>query len=653
MNVLLIYFLKVITIQAILYLIYILIFHKSGRHSINRFYLIFTLVIGFIIPFMLIPKFQSYQSYQEVEKPIWHELANLTEFSVTEAELLPVERLNQSDFTTELIVLGISLISLLFLMKLIYSHFQLVRLKRQSKEINKNGYRIYCSPVESPFSYFKSIFIPKSLLNSVSFNTIMEHELVHVKKMHSIDRVLMEIILSIFWFHPLLYLFRNRLIETHEFQADAEVIALQQDPIGYQEILFQQINAHKAISYVNYFKLNTVKTRIKMINRTKNLSKWHYLLILPVLALMTFSFANKENAEFIAPLKSDVSDVFEYAINPSENYTPSIFPLQDAEGVKLTASFGNRIHPILKVERFHEGIDLKTYRGNPVLATADGIVIEAGINSEVAWGKIVRIKHGDMYETVYAHLSEVEVSIGDKIKRGDIIGKAGTTGRSTGSHLHYEVKDAADGFLDPLKYILDIDFKLSKNGDQSGELSLRKTDQKLRVILDPGHGGKDSGMKSSALNEKDIVLKVAQKVAENFKESEEIEIILTRDVDKVVSLEERVSNSESSDLFISLHIETHEYKDENSMLAIYNDQNDNASHSKYFSELLAQEMKNENKILKVGYSSGYYVLKNAKCPAVIFSMGYFSNPESEQYLNSEKGMKEIAQELSDAIMAAK
>jgi len=652
MNVLLIYLVKVVGIQAILYLIYNFIFHKSGRHNINRFYLILALVLSFVIPILTVPVFQLQEQTVETENPIWHEIADMTSFSDQDAKLVPVESLSKSSSVMGLIGLSLALVSLTLLIRLIWSHLQLIRLKKQSNKILKRGVPIYCSKIDSPFSYFNAIFIPKRILNADSFDTILKHELVHVNKYHSFDRIFVEIMLAIFWFNPVHYFFRNRLIETHEFQADEEAIALQNDAIHYQEVLYQQLNSTYTLAAANHFKLNTIKTRIKMINKNKKLSKWHYLLVLPVVVLTTFSFAHKEKGEFIAPLKSDVSNVLQDLMSSSDSFTPSIFPLKDSEGVELSASFGNRNHPILKEERFHQGIDLKTYRGNPVLATADGIVIEAGIINEVSWGKIVRIKHGDMYETIYAHLSEVQVRKGDNIKRGEIIGNAGTTGKSTGPHLHYEVKDAADEFLDPLDFINDFEFEVSKTDDQSNKLSLRKTDQKLRVLLDPGHGGVDKGMESSSLNEKDIVLKVAQKVAENFKKSEEIEIILTRDGDKVISLEERVSNSESSDLFISLHIETHAYQEENSMLAIYNDQNDNASKSKYFSELLAQEMKNESKDLKVGYSSGYYVLKNAKCPAVLFSMGYFSNPESEKYLNSQHGMEQLAKELSDAIEAS-
>ena len=197
MNVLLMYFIRVIAIQAILYLIYVLAFHKSGRHAINRSYVILALVFSFTVPFVSVPNFQATEEFAESEKAILYEFAELTKFSTTETDLVPVERLNRSDFNAELIILTMSIVSILLLMKLIYSHIQLIRLKRQSEEMLRNGYKIYCSDIDSPFSYFNAVFIPKSLLDSSSIDTIMKHELVHIRKRHSLDRVFLEIISSI------------------------------------------------------------------------------------------------------------------------------------------------------------------------------------------------------------------------------------------------------------------------------------------------------------------------------------------------------------------------------------------------------------------------------------------------------------------------
>lgn len=649
MNALLIYLFKAIAIQAILYLIYILVFHKSGRHAVNRYYVILALALSFLIPFISIsiPPDKFPEDVMEAETPVWYEI---TELTTGKTELIPVRNDNQANLEVELVFMGIIFISLLLLLKLVYSHFQLLRLKRKSERIIIDGRWIYCSNIESPFSYFGSIFIPKSILKSSSFDTILRHELVHVNKRHSVDRIILEVILALFWFNPFHYLFKSRLIEIHEFQADEEVIKIQNDPIHYQEVLYQQINSQYAVATANHFKLNTIKTRIKMINQNKKLSKWHYMLILPALALMTFAFANKEDITS-ETLEVEIDDIFEEVAELTDLYTPSIMPVKETDLVRVTSGFGVRLHPILKEERMHEGVDFSIPVGKEVIATANGTVKKVN-KSDKGFGNYLSIDHNGGYQTFYAQLSEINVKAGQLVKRGEVIALTGNSGSSTEPHLHYEVRDAQGNFLNPLDFIKLFDFKKQGKLGDSNNSKFGKPNQKLKVVIDPGHGGDDEGMASFHLKEKEVNLKVAKAVADNFINSNDVEIILSRKTDETKTLEERVKLSEKADLLISLHVETHEYEKENRMVAIYNDQNDHASQSKYFSEILSQELRNIDKTLRVGYSSGFYILKNAKCPAVLFSMGYFSNPESEEYLNSDEGMKEIAQELSDAIKAS-
>jgi len=218
--------------------------------------------------------------------------------------------------------------------------------------------------------------------------------------------------------------------------------------------------------------------------------------------------------------------------------------------------------------------------------------------------------------------------------------------------LHYQVKEIGKDHLDPIDFINDFDFKNNSKNVESSDKKLVKPTQKFKVVLDPAHVGDDNGINSKKLTEKEIALKVAKEIAEIFKNSHRVEIILTREEDEIVTLKDRVSKSENSDLFISLHTENHEDENEEMMIAIYNDQNENAESSKNFGELMKLEYSAINKEFKVGYTDGYYVLQNAKAPAILFVMGYFSNLESEEYLNSEKGIKEIAKELSDAIEAS-
>jgi len=114
---------------------------------------------------------------------------------------------------------------------------------------------------------------------------------------------------------------------------------------------------------------------------------------------------------------------------------PSRTPL---DGLTMTSNFGMRVHPVLGGLRAHKGIDLSAPVGTPIHATADGVVGKA------AWfggyGLYVQLEHGDDLETRYGHMSRLNVAEGQHIHKGDIVGYVGTTGRSTGPHLHYEVR---------------------------------------------------------------------------------------------------------------------------------------------------------------------------------------------------------------------
>lgn len=114
---------------------------------------------------------------------------------------------------------------------------------------------------------------------------------------------------------------------------------------------------------------------------------------------------------------------------------PSIMP---ASGY-LSSLFGNRHHPILGVTRAHRGVDIAAPHGRPILAPAEGVVRFAGAKSG-GYGNTVEIDHGHGYLTRFAHASRLMVADGDRVHRGQLIALVGSTGRSTGPHLHYEVE---------------------------------------------------------------------------------------------------------------------------------------------------------------------------------------------------------------------
>ncbi len=116
---------------------------------------------------------------------------------------------------------------------------------------------------------------------------------------------------------------------------------------------------------------------------------------------------------------------------------PAIQPVSNKDLKKTASGYGMRIDPIYKTPKFHAGMDFSANTGTPVYATGDGVVTKAGWES--AYGNIIKIDHGYGYATWYAHLSAYKVRRGQKVKRGEIIGAVGNTGKSTGPHLHYEV----------------------------------------------------------------------------------------------------------------------------------------------------------------------------------------------------------------------
>lgn len=116
--------------------------------------------------------------------------------------------------------------------------------------------------------------------------------------------------------------------------------------------------------------------------------------------------------------------------------TPFAIPVKGA--YRQTSGFGHRTDPITGGKRMHRGTDFAGPRGLPIIATADGTVVFAGRQS--GYGNIIKISHENNTETFYAHLSKIRVKKGERVSRGDHIGDMGSTGRSTGTHLHYEVR---------------------------------------------------------------------------------------------------------------------------------------------------------------------------------------------------------------------
>jgi murein DD-endopeptidase MepM/ murein hydrolase activator NlpD len=125
---------------------------------------------------------------------------------------------------------------------------------------------------------------------------------------------------------------------------------------------------------------------------------------------------------------------------------PSLWPIQG----RLMGAFGHRLDPFSGEGAYHTGVDLSAPMGSPVRATADGVIVHAGWFG--GYGKLVVVDHGNGIETFYAHLSKFEVIEGSEVRRGEIVGRVGSTGRSTSPHLHYEVR-VGHAPVNPIRFL--------------------------------------------------------------------------------------------------------------------------------------------------------------------------------------------------------
>jgi murein DD-endopeptidase MepM/ murein hydrolase activator NlpD len=130
--------------------------------------------------------------------------------------------------------------------------------------------------------------------------------------------------------------------------------------------------------------------------------------------------------------------------------TPAIQPVSNKDLNRIASGFGYRIDPIYKTVKLHAGLDFSAPQGTPIYATADGTVVTAG-NTANGYGNHVVIDHGYGYETLYGHMVRVKARSGQHVKRGDLIGYVGSTGKSTGPHCHYEVHKNGQK-LDPVYF---------------------------------------------------------------------------------------------------------------------------------------------------------------------------------------------------------
>ncbi|MEM0938644.1 MAG: M23/M56 family metallopeptidase [Bacteroidota bacterium] len=466
MKELIVYLLKAMIVHGLLFSFYWFLLKRTTLHSYNRYFLIGSLIIGFIIPFI------SFPIPGNVSEDLWDGpvIAWLSEPAAPIEELILKPVKNEQAFSYLPLLLWFhGLIATGLLVRSLAYLFVLQKLKKHSETVKKDWFTLFKTVQTQSFSFFSNVFMPRSLFGSSAFDQVLTHECVHVRQFHSLDRLLLDFVVSLFWFNPFIYLFRNALIEIHEYQADAGVLKRFNNLIEYQEVLFSQLQSPQYSGLASHFNFQMIKKRIVMMNKQKKSTGWIYVLTVPVILIIIFTLCTKEAMN---PL-NEVGDEISSIIGPmtdvkidvesplQQNNTPSILPFSDTENMQMTSGFGMRMHPTEHVKKMHLGMDFACKIGSEVITTADGEVSEIR-NKTDGYGKMVIIDHGNGFVTRYAQLSQFKVSLGNQVKKGQAIALSGNSGASTAPHLHYEIiKDGKQ--VNPATYIKNYSFKSKKS----------------------------------------------------------------------------------------------------------------------------------------------------------------------------------------------
>ena len=241
---------------------------------------------------------------------------------------------------------------------------------------------------------------------------------------------------------------QQRLLAAEVQQLSQELGELTETKAAYAERIMdlEAINIAQAETFA--------AEKEELLNSTVNQLNQRSQLIETVMSNIGVPIEQQDEAQANSggPYLPPAEEYFSHLLNRSDQYLETIrsIPLGWPHRGKVTSRFGDRSDPFLKQKGFHAGIDLRGKRGQEVRATADGLVTRASRFG--SYGLYVEIDHNNGYTTGFAHLKKYLVKKGDTVHRGQVIGLLGNSGRSTGPHLHYEIKQQGKP-VNPYKYM--------------------------------------------------------------------------------------------------------------------------------------------------------------------------------------------------------
>lgn len=635
-NPILIMLLEANAVLAAFVLAYLVFFKKLTHFSLNR-YLLLSAVITSVLIGTINYKHVSVIAL-DLPQVETSEIAEVEKMDTIVQAPLAADDTNQRSSMDDLLWLIIIVISAGAAYTLARFVLACVSLYHQIKATEKHHGNLYVGEnVSAAFSFVNRIYIPKNYLqlSPEKLETVIAHEQRHLTLKHSFDTVFTEILKPFFWYNPLYWFLQKELKTIHEFQVD-EWIQNRMPSAQYSKLLMELTvkSAYQNPLYQS-FSMHALGRRIKTMNHRHSsaVHKVKYLMFLPLVASLGYAFSYQHSVEY------------SFTNEPTEKSSLFLFQLPLAkESITSVKPFGPRVNPLNKTHHLHKGVDLVAPLGTPILAAQSGKV-RSVVTDQSGYGIRIIIDHNDSIATTYSHLQKTFVKQGQEVLVGEQIATCGSTGRSTGPHLHFEVILNQE-VKDPKSYFVGELMNLGR--EKTIENSTVFT-----VILDAGHGGDDGGNVEAEHLEKDINMNAVMMLKQKL-EAQKVNVVLTRSTDETLSLKKRVDFTmfHPNAVFVSLHANANSATESASGIDIYipKGEDERAVESQKLAQLTEIELKNQNLKIRAIQQAPYFVLTESEVPAILVELGFMTNAEDLQQMNSAEYLQQLAEAIAKSLM---
>ena len=311
------YIIQVNIALVLFYLLYTVLFKRDTFLKIRRFYFLSSIVFSIVYPLFVVPGLSNVWNFnikepQSVETAVFFEIPT---FEIIDEE--PEETVAFLNIHWEqILIILYTAVTLFFFFRLLWQLISIFRIRLKSEEMLISGVEVY-NLVEdvTPFSFFRMIFINSKMHSDEELEQIILHEQTHVKEKHSLDIMLVELIILFSWWNPFVWLFKREMAINLEYLADNGVLREGVDSRDYQYHLLRLTYHETAVQIVNNFNVSQLKQRIMMMNKTKSssLKLTKYLLMLPLFFILIaansmFAGEKEQSLPEPPPVKKDVTE---------------------------------------------------------------------------------------------------------------------------------------------------------------------------------------------------------------------------------------------------------------------------------------------------------------------------------------------------------